>query len=756
MCNHLLSLNMITGEERKELYSSARYLIRNLNEQIDRPRIRQIYTQLKTLYAGGAFTRDEHNMNMLLRQLGDARIVSEEIGLGIHAVLALLYYIPLKNAHLKEEDIVAVTGEEPVRLIKLLLKTSELYSRTRNIDSDNFQNLLLSIAQDIQVILLIIADRLYLLRYAKHLKPASLAVEMAKEASLLYAPMAHKLGLYTIKGEMEDLSLKYTDRKIFEFIKRKLGETKKARDLYIECFIQPVRERLEKELKDVSFEIKGRTKSISSIRNKLRKQQFEDIYDLFAIRIILDTPLERERSLCWQTYSIITDMFQPNPERLRDWISVPKSNGYESLHITVLGPDKRWVEVQIRTKRMDEIAELGVAAHWRYKGVHTQGRIDEFMNSVREVLEAIRYGSGGSDNLPLLKNTALTMPDNEIYVFTPQGAVINLPQGATVLDFAFAIHSRVGAQAVSAKVNGKNVPIKFKLQNGDSVEVITSTQQNAKPDWLSIVVSSKAKSKIRQILRAEEDAGISVAKETVSRRLKNRKIEYDDSVFIRLTKKQGYKTLSDFYRAVLHEQIDVGGFIDLYEESLKAENELREKLSEAGAKQQADTFVYKPDPVDAAQQSDSRRNPDVLVLDQNLTGIEYSLAQCCNPIYGDEVFGFVSNRGIKIHRFNCPNAPELLNRYGEKVITAQWSGQTGSVGYAISLEIIGRDDLAVVTNIISVIKKESRTKLRTYSIDSADSLFKGHFLIEVENRETLSILMRKLGNIVGVKHVERL
>ncbi len=745
---------MFSNAEQIELYHHFRLLVTYALAHTERERVRLLYREIRRLSEEGSYARDEHGMHTLLRQMGSAVIVCREIGLGVEMVPALLFCRPVQDGRLSLETVRKLMGDETHHVVELLIKTSELYARTKRINSENFQNLLLSIAEDIRVVLLIIADRLYLLRHAKRLHPDLYVKEIAIEVSTLYAPMAHKLGLYAIKGELEDLALKYTDRKIFDFIKQKLGETKRVRDEYIESFISPVRERLLRELAAIPFEIKGRTKSISSIRNKLRKQRFEDIYDLFAIRIILDVPPERERSICWQTYSVITDMFQPNPERLKDWISVPKSNGYESLHITVMGPQNHWVEVQIRTCRMDEVAELGVAAHWKYKGIRSQSGVDEFMNSVREVLDSLRYGGEEAEKSPLLHSSALMMPDKEIYVFTPQGAVINLPKGATVLDFAFAIHSRVGSQAISAKVNGKNVPIKFKLHNGDSVEVITSAQQSPKADWLNVVVSSKAKSKIRQILRAEEEAGIGVAKEMMARRIKNRRLNYDDGLFIRLSKKMGYKTLSDFYRAVADEKLDMGDFLNQYEAECRNEEEIREHLTDAGSKIQADTFVYNPVSDTTQKEKNGGRPSDVLILGDELTGVDYSLAQCCNPIHGDEVFGFISNRGIKIHRVDCPNAKDLFTRFANRVLEARWSGTEGT-GYAVTLEIVGRDDLAVVTNITSILQKENQTKLRSYSIDSADSLFKGVFVIEVMSKGSLSQLMRKLNNVNGVKHIIR-
>ena len=583
-----------------------------------------------------------------------------------------------------------------------------------------------------------IADRLCLMRLGKRLSEDD-RVRLATEAAYLYAPLAHRLGLYGIKSEMEDLSLKYLDRKQFDFIKQKLNETKRSRDAYIARFIAPIKEKLEQA--GFKFEIKGRTKSIHSINNKLKKQKvdFEHIYDLFAIRIVLDTPLEKERSDCWQVYSIVTDMYQPNPNRLKDWISIPKSNGYESLHITVMGPDNKWVEVQIRTKRMDEIAEKGLAAHWRYKGIKAEKGLDEFMNTVRAALE-----NKEASPLDLMKDFRMDLYKDEIYVFTPTGELIKLAKGATVLDFAFAIHSQLGCKCISAKVNGKNAPIKQELHNGDSVSIITSPQQTPKRDWLNFVVTSKARVRIKQALREEAAARVDFAKEMLQRRFKNRKIELEEAPLMRYIKKKGYKTVTDFYLDIAQEKLDPNDVIDAYLESVHKENEPGEAPVRS-----AESYIKTTEAEEIAS------NKDVLVIDQNLTGIEYKLAKCCNPIYGDEVFGFVSTQGIKIHRMDCPNAQEMFSRFGYRIIRAKWSGK-GDNGYTVTLRVVGRDDIAIVTNITSVIGKEEGISLRSLNINSVDGLFQGNFTVSVKDTASLNQLIKKINTVKGVKQVERL
>ena len=466
---------------------------------------------------------------------------------------------------------------------------------------------------------------------------------------------------------------------------------------------------------------------------------FEHIYDLFAIRIVLDTPLEKERSDCWQVYSIVTDMYQPNPNRLKDWISIPKSNGYESLHITVMGPDNKWVEVQIRTKRMDEIAEKGLAAHWRYKGIKAEKGLDEFMNTVRAALE-----NKDANPLDLMKDFRMDLYKDEIYVFTPTGELIKLAKGATVLDFAFDIHSQLGCKCVSAKVNGKNASIKQELHNGDSVSVITSPQQSPKRDWLNFVVTSKARVRIKQALREEATQMVDFAKEMLQRRFKNRKIELEEAPLMRYIKKKGYKTVTDFYLDIAQEKLELNDVIEEYLESIHKENE----PSEASIRS-AEEYVTT---TEAAEIATSK---DVLVIDKNLTGIEYTLAKCCNPIYGDEVFGFVSTHGIKIHRMDCPNAQEMFSRFGYRIIRAKWSGK-GENGYIVTLRVVGRDDIAIVTNITSVIGKEAGISLRSLNINSVDGLFQGNFTVLVKDTASLNQLIKKINTVKGVKQVERL
>ncbi len=674
-----------TEEERKDFFSKYRQLVRSLYSFLHREDIRKMRELMQRVVALDCYGRDKNGINGLIRNINTALIATTEIGLKRTSVIALLLYRPVLKKVITLEEVEKTFDADVTLIIQRLLKTSDLYARNTAVNSENFHHLLFSFAEDVRVILIMIADRLCLMRLGKQLKEDD-RLRLATEASYLYAPLAHRLGLYKIKSELEDLSLKYTDPKQYDFIKKKLNETKRSRDIYIAEFIAPIKKKLQEA--GLQFDIKGRTKSIHSINNKLKKQkiEFEGIYDLFAIRVVLDTPLKKERSECWQVYSIITDMYQPNPNRMKDWISIPKTNGYESLHITVMGPQNKWVEVQIRTRRMDEIAERGLAAHWKYKGVKAESGLDEFLNTVRAALEEKE-----NNPLDLMQDFKMDLYKDEIYVFTPTGELIKLAKGATVLDFAFAIHSKLGCKCVSAKVNEKNVPIKYVLNNGDTVSVVTSPTQTPKRDWLNIVVTSKARVKIKQALREETAKAVDFAKEMLQRRFKNRKIEMEEPHLMRYIKKKGFKTVTDFYIEIAEERLDPNNVIDEYQEFVRKETETNDRSETRSAGEYITT----------TEVEEISTNKDVLVIDKNLTGIEYKLAKCCNPIYGDEVFGFVSTQGIKIHRMDCPNAQEMFSRFGYRIIRAKWSGK-GDNGYVVTLRVVGRDDIAIVSGFHSL------------------------------------------------------
>ena len=726
-----------TKEEKKEFVSKYRVLAKSLNNCLEKDDILKIRQLMQRVIPLDCYGRDKNGINGLIRNINTALICTQEIGLKRTSVISMILYRPVYKKIITLKKVEQEFGKDVTLMIRRLLKTSDIYAKNTSISSDNFHRLLFSFAEDVRVILIMLADRLCMMRIGGLLKEDRDRFKLAMESSFLYAPLAHRMGLYAIKGELEDLSLKYTDRKQFNFIKRKLHETKRSRDAYIAEFIDPV----EKKLKDAgfSFSIKGRTKSIYSINNKLKKKnvKFEGIYDLFAIRIILDTPVKNEHAACWQAYSNITDMYQPNPNRLRDWLSIPKSNGYESLHITVIGPKKKWVEVQIRTKRMDEIAEKGLAAHWRYKGGKSENGLDQFLNNVRSALE-------NKDNAPdeLMSDIKMDLYQDEIYVFTPNGDLKRLAKGATVLDFAFSIHSGLGCSCVSGKVNDKNVAIKQELHNGDTVSIITSPNQTPKDDWLSFVVTSRARVKIKQALREQKASTVDFAKELLARRFKNRKVDVVDAEMMRYIKKKGYKTVTEFYTEIAEERLDPNSVIDDFIQFETPKNREIEAIS-------AQDFVVTTDAKEETMQA------DVLVIDKDLTGIDYKLATCCNPIYGDQIFGFVSRTGIKIHRMDCPNAREMFRRFGYKVIPARWSGK-GNTGYRVNLHIIGNDDLSIVTTITSVINKEKDISLHSLNLDSADGLFKGDFVVRIGDTLALRQLTKKIKNIKGIKSVQRI
>lgn len=693
----------------------------------------------RTMKQGGV-RRDVFGLNPILTSLQTARITVDEIGLRRDGVIATMLYGCLGDNLGTVEKIRQDFGDDVARIVHGLIRIQKLYEKNPVIESENFRNLLLSFAEDMRVILIMIADRVNIMRQIRDTPNKEAQHEVSEEASYLYAPLAHKLGLYTLKSELEDLSLKYLEHDAYYMIKEKLNATKQARDAYIDRFIGPVKTRLEEA--GLKFHIKGRTKSIHSIWQKMKKQQcgFEGIYDLFAIRIILDSPLEKEKQQCWQVYSIITDMYQPNPKRLRDWLSVPKSNGYESLHITVLGPENKWVEVQIRTERMDDIAEHGLAAHWRYKGIKSGGQMDEWLANIRSALEA-------GDGLQVMDQFRMDLTPDEIYAFTPKGDLFKFPAGVTVLDFAYRIHSKIGNSCVGGRVNGKVVSMRHELHSGDSVEIITQGNQSPKRDWLNIVKTSKAKSKIRLALKETQAKDGLYAKELLERRFKNKKVEIEESVMGHLIKKMGFKETSDFYRQIADGKLDPNEVIERYvavRDHLQNATKEHETVS-------AENFSF-----ESPDEELTHGDDDVLTIDQNLKGIDYQLAPCCHPIYGDPIFGFVTaGGGIKIHRTDCPNAAEMRRRFGYRIVKARWSGK-GQSKYAITLRVIGNDDIGVVSNLTNVISKDEKIVMRSINIDSHDGLFSGNLVVQLEDTTRLQSLIKKLKAVKGVRDVSRI
>jgi GTP pyrophosphokinase len=729
-----------TAEEREETTQLLEHVKQAIGDTLQENDEKKIYEHIKEGLERGQFQRDIFGLNPILHALRTAKIAVDEINLKRDGVLSILAYYSVVNGYNTIDDMQAKFGDSVAHIIRGLVRIHDLYKKNPVIESENFRNLLISFSEDMRVILIMIADRVNVMRQIRDTNAVEARHQVAEEASYLYAPLAHKLGLYTLKSELEDLSLKYLEHDAYYMIKDKLNATKATRDAYIARFIKPVEEKLKAA--GLKFHIKGRTKSIHSIWQKMKKQKcgFEGIYDLFAIRIILDSAFDKEKMQCWQVYSIITDMYQPNPKRLRDRLSVPKSNGYECLHITVLGPENKWVECQIRTERMDEIAEHGLAAHWRYKGIKSEGGIDGWLANIRSALES-------KDDLQLMDQFKLDLYEDEVYVFTPKGDLLKFPKGATILDFAYHIHSNIGNTCIGGKVNGKAVSFRTPMKSGDTIEILTQSNQKPKDEWVKIVQTSRAKAKIRLALKETQRKEGLYAKEILERRFKNKKVDLEESLIAQVIKKMGYKENSDFYKDIAEEKLDPNTVIDRYIEL----QEHKEKTGDGVPAVSAEKFEFENPNEEVLKQKE-----DVLTIDQDLKGIDYKLAKCCHPIYGDSIFGFVTvNGGITIHRTDCPNAPELRSRFGYRIVKAKWSGK-GSSQYAISLRIVGNDDIGIVSNITNIISKEDKLTMRSIRIDSNDGLFSGNIVVQLDDTSKLNALIKKLSAIKGVKQVIRL
>ena len=733
-------MDYFINDEKQQMLSLVHELLVRLGDQVsarDVARVRQLIT---TGIEAGLMARDRYGFNPVVRHLRTAALTAQLVAPDRNMTIATLLYNLCKKGHVSQATIARDFGDDTASLVCGLLNVARLYTKKSDVENDNYHKLLLSFAHDIRVIIIMIVDRLALMRVINHHPDAQLVHNIATESRYLYAPLAHRLGLYAIKGELEDTSLKYLNRKVYTQIAEKLNETKVMRDQYVADFIRPIREALDQS--GLKYEIKGRTKSINSIWNKMCKKDVDlnGMYDLFAIRIILDSTRENEKKECWIAYSIVTDIYMANTSRFKDWITVPKSNGYESLHITVKGPGDKWVEVQIRTTRMDEIAERGLAAHWKYKGIKSEGNLDVWMNNVREVLE-----TGSEGQMQILKNMNMNPYDKDIFVFTPRGDLFKLPNGATVLDFAFHIHSRLGCQCIGGRVDGKNQKLNYQLKSGDTVEVMTSSTQTPRLDWLNFVVTSKARSKIKQAVNEARVKQADLAREALQRRFKNRKIEVDDPTLSRLIKKMGYKTITDFYVAIQEGALDINDVIEQYLAQVARNDEAT--APQHGA---AEEFVLQNT---IHEQSASS---DILVIDNDVKGLNYKLSKCCNPIYGDKIVGFIASDGaIKVHRADCGNVRHLMSKYPYRIITTRWSGKIGAQ-LAATLKVVGRDDIGIVATITSVINKMGDTQLRSISIQSQGDMFEGFLTIGVSSTAMLDELIKKLLTVKGVKGVERI
>jgi GTP diphosphokinase / guanosine-3',5'-bis(diphosphate) 3'-diphosphatase len=666
-----------------------------------------------------------------------AHICAEEIGLGTTSVVCALLHDVVEDTDLTLDDIKGLFGEKEAKIIDGLTKISGVFDQSSSLQAENFRKMLLTLSDDVRVILIKLADRLHNMRTLESMKRDK-QLKIASETLYLYAPLAHRLGLNAIKTELEDLGLKYTEPDLFDDIEHRLKESEPERKKFITKFMIPIKEILEEQ--GLKAKIIGRPKSIYSINNKIKNKgvPFEEIYDLFAIRIVIDTPPENEKTDCWRVYSIVTDFYHPSPDRLRDWISTPKANGYESLHTTVMGPEGKWVEVQIRTVRMDELAEKGYAAHWKYKDSANESQLDDWIRKIREVLE-----SPEENAMEFLDDFKLNLFAEEIFAFTPKGEMKTLPIGATALDFAFDIHTKVGEKCIGAKVNHKLVPLSYKLKSGDQIEVLTSNKQTPKEDWLGFVVTARAKSKIKNALKEVKRKVAEDGREILERKFNHLKIDFTVSNINELAAYFKLPSSQELFYRVALGNINVKHLKDFRQEHGKI-------IHKSGSIKKADPSKSLEQMVTAA-----RGKSDMLVIGENLQKIDYKLSPCCTPIPGDDVFGFITiNEGIKIHRVNCPNAIQLLSNYAYRVVKAKWTSQE-LISFLSGIKISGIDEVGLVNNITKIISNELNVNMRSISFDTNDGTFEGTVMVFVHDTNHLTELMKKLKKVNGVLSVTR-
>jgi guanosine-3',5'-bis(diphosphate) 3'-pyrophosphohydrolase len=721
--------------EKNEILKRYRALLRASKSTLQKGDKRMIRKAFEVALESHKDMRRKSGEPYIYHPIAVAQIAAEEIGLGTTSIVCALLHDVVEDTNMTLDDIEREFGKKVAMIIDGLTKISGVFDTNSSLQAENFRKMLLTLADDVRVILIKLADRLHNMRTMEYM-PRDKQLKLSSETVYLYAPLAHRLGLYAIKSELEDLSMKYMERETYQFIKNKLNEKKPEREKFIRDFIEPVKKVLEGQ--GLVADLFGRPKSIHSIWNKMKKKAipFEEVYDLFAIRIILDSTLESEKADCWKAYSIVTDLYRPNPDRLRDWVSSPKANGYESLHTTVMGPRGQWVEVQIRTKRMNEIAEKGFAAHWKYKESSTDSGLDQWVQKVRDMLK-----NPDSNALDFLDDFKMNLFSDEIFIFTPKGALIQLPLNATALDFAFEIHTDVGASCIGAKVNHKLVPLSHKLQNGDQVEVITSGKQSPKEDWLNIVVTAKAKAKIKSALKEEKRKVAEDGKEILERKLKSLKITYNSENIHKLSYFFKLPSTQDLFFNVAK------GIIDM--KDLK-EYQASEKVIENKPQDKIET-----EQVQSLLRSIKAKDSDMLLIGEDMQKIDYKLANCCNPIPGDDVFGFVTvGDGIKIHRTNCPNAAKLMANYGYRIVKARWTNQQ-ELAFLTGLRITGIDDVGLINKLTTVISHDFKVNMRSITVDSDNGIFEGSIMVYVNDTEHLDNLIRKLKTVKGVTGVNR-
>ena len=734
--SELPTIQINEEEEKKEILRRYRKLLKSIKRKITPEERKNIRKAFDLAVKAHANVRRKSGEPYIYHPIAVAQICAEEMGLGDTSIICALLHDTVEDTDITLQDIEKLFGKKIASIINGLTKISTVLDNNQSIQAENFRKVLLAMAEDVRVILIKIADRLHNMRTLEHMSREQ-QIKIASETLFLYAPLAHRLGLNAIKTELEDLGLKYTNPEAYNEIAEKLKETEEERKKYIQKFIQPVKKALEE--KGFKFKIFGRPKSIYSIHNKMVKKHvsFEEIYDLFAIRIVIDSEPENEKSDCWEVYSIVTDIYHPFPDRLRDWISTPKSNGYESLHTTVMGPEGRWVEVQIRTTRMDDLAEKGYAAHWKYKEAsqERESKVEEWLRKVREVLE-----NPDPDALEFIDDFKLNLFSDEIYVFTPKGDMKILPAGATALDFAFEIHTKVGEHAIGAKVNQKLVPLSYVLQTGDQVEILTSTKQKPSEDWLKFVVTARAKSKIKAALKEQRKQVAEEGKEILKKKMQKVELPYESDVLNQLVSFFNLPNVTELYYRVAVGNIDIP---DL--KKFKKYKESKKTKPVENTEEKIETLVTR-----------TRGKGDLLVIGDKMEQLDYKLSPCCNPIPGDDVFGFITtDEGIKIHRVNCPNAVHLLSHYAYRVVKAKWVNEH-LLSFLAGIKIKGIDKLGLVNEITKIISNEHQVNMRSIKFDTEDGLFEGEIMVYVYDTKHLNRLIKNLKKVEGVTSVYRM
>lgn len=722
--------------EKKEIIRRYKKLISSIKRKITPEERKNIRKAFDLAVKAHANIRRKSGEPYIYHPIAVAQICAEEMGLGDTSIICALLHDTVEDTDITLEDIEKIFGKKVATIINGLTKISTVLDKNQSVQAENFRKVLLAMAEDVRVILIKIADRLHNMRTLEYTSKEQ-QIKIASETLFLYAPLAHRLGLNSIKTELEDLGLKYTNPEAYHEIAEKLKETEEERKKYIQKFIQPIKKALEE--KKFKFRIFGRPKSIYSIYNKMQKKKvsFEEIYDLFAIRIVIDSEPENEKSDCWEVYSIVTDIYHPFPDRLRDWISTPKSNGYESLHTTVMGPEGKWVEVQIRTTRMDELAEKGYAAHWKYKesSQDRESKVEEWLRKVREALE-----NPDPDALEFIDDFKLNLFSDEIYVFTPRGDMKTLPAGATALDFAFEIHTKIGEHAIGAKVNQKLVPLSYVLQSGDQVEILTSSKQKANEDWLKFVVTARAKSKIKAALKEQRKQIAEQGKELFKKKLQKIDLPYDSETINEMVSFFKLPNVTELYYRVAVGNIDLP---DL--KSFKKYKETKPQKTNDKNTDKIETIITR-----------TRGKGDLLVIGDKMEQLDYKLSPCCNPIPGDDVFGFITtDEGIKIHRVNCPNAIHLLSRYAYRVVKAKWVNEH-LLSFLAGIKVKGIDKLGLVNEITRVISAEHQVNMRSIKFDTEDGIFEGEITVYVHDTKHLNRLIKNLKKVEGVTSVERM